>query len=137
KENSAGVRARLLADHMDHAWFPRSGHRTLVSAYQASSSLGSDRSYRRLEAEASYAASWGAHTLNFNVAAGTDLGSRLPAYEGFSLGGPLRLSGFRIGEISGARMAFARLMYYNRTLPLPDLLGSGVYLGASLEAGRV
>jgi NTE family protein len=28
-------------------------------------------------------------------------------------------------------------MYYNRTLPLPDLFGSGIYLGASLEAGRM
>ena len=28
-------------------------------------------------------------------------------------------------------------MYYNRTIPLPDLLGTGVYTGASLEAGQV
>jgi NTE family protein len=137
EETTAGVRARLLADHMDDAWFPRAGHRAVVSAYQATSRLGSDRSYRRLEGELSVAASWGPHTLNVNVAAGTDLGTNLPAYEAFSLGGPLRLSGFRIGEIAGSSMAFARLMYYNRTLPLPDLLGSGVYAGVSLEAGRV
>ncbi len=61
----------------------------------------------------------------------------MPAYETFTLGGPLQLSGYRIGEFSGNRMAFGRLMYYNRTLPLPDLLGSGVYLGVSLEAGRL
>jgi NTE family protein len=28
-------------------------------------------------------------------------------------------------------------MYYNRTLPLPDILGSGVYVGASAELGRI
>jgi NTE family protein len=28
-------------------------------------------------------------------------------------------------------------MYYNRILPLPDILGSGVYAGASAELGRV
>ena len=28
-------------------------------------------------------------------------------------------------------------MYYNRTIPLPDLLGSGIYTGATLEAGQV
>jgi NTE family protein len=28
-------------------------------------------------------------------------------------------------------------MYYNRAVKLPDLLGSGVYLGGSLEAGRI
>jgi NTE family protein len=34
-------------------------------------------------------------------------------------------------------MAFARVMYYNRVLPLPSLLGSGVYAGVSLEAGTI
>jgi NTE family protein len=58
-------------------------------------------------------------------------------YESFSLGGPLQLSAYRIGEFSGRRMTFARLMYYNRALPLPDLIESGVYLRASLEAGRI
>jgi NTE family protein len=34
-------------------------------------------------------------------------------------------------------MAFGRLMYYNRAVPLPDILGSGVYIGGSLEAGQM
>ncbi len=34
-------------------------------------------------------------------------------------------------------MGFGRLMYYNRTYALPELLGSGMYVGASLEAGRM
>jgi len=49
----------------------------------------------------------------------------------------LFLSGYRIQEFSGQRFGFGRLMYYNRTVPLPDILGSGVYVGASLEAGQV
>jgi NTE family protein len=61
----------------------------------------------------------------------------MPAYENFTLGGPLRLSGYRIDEISGRRFAFGRLMYYNRAIPLPDILGSGVFAGASLEAGQM
>jgi len=28
-------------------------------------------------------------------------------------------------------------MYYNRMLPLPDLLGSGVYAGSAAEVGRI
>jgi NTE family protein len=61
----------------------------------------------------------------------------MPAYETFTLGGPLRLSGYRIDEFSGRQMAFGRLMYYGRAIHLPDLLGSGVYVGASLEAGQM
>jgi len=65
------------------------------------------------------------------------MGTNMPAYDTFTLGGPLRLSGYRIDEFSDSRMAFGRVIYYNRTIPLPDLFGSGVYVGASFEAGRI
>jgi NTE family protein len=81
--------------------------------------------------------SWGPHTLSYSVMGGTDLGSDMPAYESFTLGGPLRLSGFRVNQFAGRKMAFGRLMYYNRFLPLPDLLGNGVFAGASAEVGRM
>lgn len=136
-EKSAGMRLKVLGDRMDHAWFPRNGHRTAVSALVADEGMGSTQNYKRLEGSYSAAHSWGAHTFNLNLAGGTDLHSDMPAYETFTLGGPLRLSGYRIDEFSGRRMAFGRLMYYNRAIPLPSLFGSGVYVGASLEAGRM
>jgi len=61
----------------------------------------------------------------------------MPAYETFTLGGPLQLSGYRIQEFSGQRYGFSRLMYYNRTIPLPEIVGSGIYVGGSIEAGQV
>ncbi|MDH4094418.1 MAG: patatin-like phospholipase family protein [Betaproteobacteria bacterium] len=136
-EVTAGMRARIVADQLDHAWFPSSGFRFRGSAYVADDSFGSDRNYKRVEAEALYATHWGAHTFSFYLSGGSDLDTTMPAYETFTLGGPLQLSGYRIQEFSGQRYGFGRLMYYNRTVPLPDLLGSGVYLGASLEAGQV
>jgi len=136
-ENTAGPRALLVIDQLDHAWFPRDGYRAIGSAYWANKDFGSDLNYERLEGQAGGAKSWGAHTLNFAVQGGTDMHSDLPAYETFTLGGPLRLSGYRINEFSGRRYGFGRLMYYNRILPLPDLLGSGVYVGGSIEAGEM
>jgi NTE family protein len=137
KEDSAGARFKLYGDHLDHAWFSRSGHRTVLSALIADEGMGSDRNYQRIEGEYTGVTSWGNHTFNASLAAGTDLKSDMPAYETFTLGGPLRLSAYRIGEFSGRRMTFGRMMYYNRAIPLPDLLGSGVYVGGSLEAGQV
>jgi NTE family protein len=137
RETSAGINFRAYLDSMDNALFPRDGYRTRITLYAADRSLGSDRNYQRLEGYVDVAKSWQAHTLNLNVVAGTDLKSGMPAYESFSLGGPLRLSAYRIGELAGRRMAFGRMMYYNRALKLPDLLGSGVFIGGSLEAGRV
>ena len=83
------------------------------------------------------AQSWGPHTLGYAVSGGTDLGSDMPAYESFTLGGPLRLSGYRINQFAGREY---------RVRP-PDVLqphaaaagppGSGVYVGGSAEVGRI
>lgn len=137
KETTAGPRALLYLDRLDNAWFPREGFRATGSAYMADDAFGSDIDYKRLEGQLIAAKSFGAHTLNLGVSGGTDLGTDMPAYDTFTLGGPLRLSGYRINEFSGRRMALGRLIYYNRTIPLPEILGSGVYAGASLEAGQV
>jgi len=136
-ENSSGIGLRLIGDHLDHAWFPREGHRAIVTAYLADKSFGSSNDYKRVEGAFTYATSWGAHTFNGTVRAGSALNTNMPAYDSFALGGPLQLSGYRIGEFSGREMAFGRLLYYNRAIKMPDLLGSGVYLGGSLEAGRI
>ena len=137
RETTAGMRVRLFADQLDSAFYPRSGHRIAASAYAADEGLGSDRNYQRLEGQLAGVKSWEEHTFSFTASGGTDLNSDMPAYEAFKLGGPLRLSGYRIGEFSGRDMAFGRLMYYKRAVHLPDLLGSGVYVGASLEAGQM
>jgi len=137
RELSAGARAQLTIDQLDHAWFPLDGHSARVVAYGATKSFGSDLNYQRLEASGSWVRSRGPHTLNLLAAAGTDFGSGMPAYESFVLGGPLRLSGFRLDQFAGRRFAFGRAMYYNRVFPLPSLLGTGVYAGASAEIGSI
>jgi NTE family protein len=137
EETTAGANARLAVDQLDHAWFPRSGYRVLASAYAARESMGSDRDYERLQGQAGGAVTWRTHTFNFALSGGTDLHSDAPAYEFFTLGGPLRLSGYRINEFAGSRMGFGRLMYYNRALELPALVVPGAYAGASIEAGQM
>jgi NTE family protein len=136
-ETSAGLNIRVRGDQMDHAWFARNGHRVVASAYIADKSLGSDNKYQRVEGLVDAAQSWGAHTFIGRIAAGSDLHSNMPAYENFTLGGPMTLSGYHIGEFSGKQMAFGRLAYYNRALPLPDILGSGMYVGGTLEMGQL
>lgn len=137
QETSAGFRARLFADQLDNAYFAHKGYRFDSSLYVADTGMGSEKNYRRLAASFETAKTFGANTVNLALSGGTDLGSGMPAYDTFTLGGPLRLSGYRIDEFAGQKMSLGRLTLYNRTLPLPDLFGSGIYAGASLEAGRV
>src|SRR3954471_494378 len=136
-ETTAGLRALLFVDQLDNAWFARSGYRVTAAAYAAEEGLGSDHSYQRVDGELTAVKSWGAHSLNFKISGGTDFHSDMPAYENFTLGGPLRLSGYRIDQFSGQRFGFSRLMYYNRAIQLPDLLGSGLFVGGSIEAGQM
>jgi NTE family protein len=137
RELSAGGRLLLTIDQLDHAWFPQKGYRMNVSLYGATQSLGSEHNYQRIEGLGNVAKSWGGHTVNLGVSGGTDFGSNMPEYEMFWLGGPLRLSAFRLNQFTGREYAFGRLMYYNRLLPLPDILGSGLYTGASAEIGKI
>jgi NTE family protein len=136
-EATSGIRARLFVDQTNHAWFPTEGLGATGSAYAALTALGSAQSYQRVEGAFRAVRSWGSHTIMGLVSGGTDLGSDMPAYESFTLGGPLRLSGYRINQFAGRKFAYGRLMYYNRVFPLPDLLGSGIYAGAAAEVGRL
>ncbi len=137
REPTAGLRAALFVDQTDTAWFPTAGYGFNGTAYAAMTSFGSAQSYQRLEGNARGIHSWGPNVLNVAVSGGTALGSDMPAYESFTLGGPLRLSGYRVNEFSGREYAFGRLMYYHRIFALPDILGSGLYIGGSAEVGHI
>ena len=137
KVNSSGVRFKLFGDRLDTAYFARSGESLRINAFEALTALGADAGYRRLDAIWSGARSFGPHTINATLAGGTDFGSGLPPYDAFLLGGPFKLSGYRINQFAGDTAAFAILRYYNQILRLPSLLGSGVYVGLSAEAGRM
>jgi NTE family protein len=137
RQTTAGLRAAIFVDQTDAAWFPSEGYGFTGTAYSAMTSFGSALNYQRLEGNARGIYSWGPNILNVAVSGGTALGSDMPAYESFTLGGPLRLSGYRVNEFSGRDYAFGRLMYYHRIFGLPDILGSGVYIGGSAEVGRI
>jgi NTE family protein len=137
RETTAGLRVGVFIDQTDAAWFARSGWGMTGTGYFAMDSLGSEVSYNRVEASARAVHSWGSHTLNLSGSGGSSLGSDAPAYESFSLGGPLHLLAYRLNEFAGRQFVFGRLMYYNRTVPLPDILGTGIYVGGSVEVGRI
>mgnify|MGYP006173984583 CR=1 FL=1 len=61
---------------------------------------------------------------------GTSLGSTLPAYDPFALGGFLMMTGYRPGELAGSHFALARLIVFR------DLLPDRLFAGFALEAGN-
>ena len=135
--NASGMKLRLFGDHQDAPYFAHSGQTVRLVAYESLPELGAADRYSRVDASWTGAYTFGRHTFAAALAGGSDLGTGMPAYDAFSLGGPFRLSGYRINQFQGSRMALATLRYYNQVLSLPSLIGSGVYVGVSAEAGRV
>jgi NTE family protein len=137
-ESARGLRARVLVDTLDRPYFARDGYLLRLDAYAWQRNEASGRgAYRRLDGRFDYAVSAGRHTWNLSLQGGSRLGTDLPVFDAFALGGPFQLSGYPAGRFLGEGFAFGRLQYYQRTYALPNPLGTGVYAGVSLEAGRV
>jgi NTE family protein len=68
------------------------------------------------------------------LGAGTSFNST-PPLNRFSLGGPLRLSAYRVDELRGAHYVFGAAGYLIRAARLPDLIGGNFYVGAWAEVG--
>lgn len=131
-----GPRARIMVDSRDNVPFPRSGVAFLTDMEWQTPDLGSDLSTKKLTIAGMGAFSWGKNTLQLNLAAGSAVNTGLPYYDYFQLGGFRRLSGFQHNELAGPYMAFSSLTYFRELSRLSPILGGGIYLGASVEAGN-
>ena len=132
----AGWRLSWVADRLDHANFPQSGHR-FTSEWQQGlrrSDSGKTR-YQRWEASANQVFSHGPHTWNMYLRLGYSSAAPLGAVDPFTLGGFQQLSGYHTGQISGNHLAFARLGYYQR-LPLQPGIARALFAGGTLELGN-
>ncbi|MFO1317437.1 MAG: patatin-like phospholipase family protein [Burkholderiales bacterium] len=147
KSNETGARVLFRWDTLDNPYFPRNGVRVNAEGFFGNRSvtlptcpLGvcgfPSEPSSRAGVYANAAFPLGQRDF-VNVA--TQLGAitRSREYDPFSdfnLGGFLQLSGLRTGQLSGDYLGFARAVYYHQIGNLP-LLGRGVYVGGSFEAG--
>jgi NTE family protein len=132
-----GYSASFTIDQLDNLSFPRSGVFAGLGGRFFSRNFGSEVSYDKASISACTAVSRGDHALAAVVRGGTSLGSVPPIYEQFELGGFLSLSGYERGQFLGPYFAFGEFIYHYRFLRLPRPFGTGIYAGASLEAGNV
>ncbi len=132
-----GWRFAGVLDQLDNPNLPRRGYLAAADLLLARRSMGSDLDYDRFEAALIGATSFGRHTILGEVRAGSALGSELPFWEAFQLGGFFNLSGYAPGELAGTSMAFAGVAWYRQLAALRPQLGSGVYAGLVGELGNV
>lgn len=124
-------------DKLDSPFFPRSGYAANFLLERHSGNYGSDLDYLFSELAAETAVSRGRHSLLFQFSASGSPDRDLPPVARTLLGGPLRLSGYRYGEVWADQTVYARSAYYRRMTKLPEALGRGVYIGADYEWAKL
>ena len=135
--NLSGVRGRFLLDTLDSPNVPTRGHRIDLSLKQPLTALGADGEYTRVNARLQSAFSLRKHTFFGSLQLGSSLDRDMPYFDQFPLGGFLKLSGYPNEIFRGNDMAYANLLYYKQISTLPAPLGRGLYIGGSLETGKV
>ncbi len=130
-------RTRFYYDQLDNALFPTRGTLAKLTYYESNRSLGADDDYRRGEGRVRSVVSRGRNVYEFSVKGGSDFGSAMPAYDWFVLGGLNNFSGYPIGALRGREYALGTVNFRRRVWDLSGTLGTGVYLGAGVEAGNV
>ncbi|SCK30845.1 patatin-like phospholipase family protein [Vogesella sp. LIG4] len=132
-----GVRLLLALDQLDNPRWPRSGYAARLEA----------RAPQGREGGAQVPPPSGSLSLDAVTTDQRDISWRFSLRGGYSaprdntnvfeLGGFRYLSGYQPGELLGRQMLFARSMMSWRVASLPSAIGTGLYVGASAEVGRM
>ena len=129
------LRFQAVVDQVDSATFPTEGNLTQLTFQHSSPSLGADDSFDQLRFQILQAWTWGRNTFLGSVEIGSSLGSEIPFYQEFQLGGFLNLSGLARGRLRGDYKGLFLLGDYWK---LGELKPFGrLYAGAFAEAGNV
>ncbi len=129
----------LLArfDRLDNVRVPRSGWAAQVEAGVYGELLGAEYSDNELSASGLGVRSFGEWTLHGGFeASGPFGGTRLSFFDVNWMGGFFRLSGLKTNQRYGQYAGLARVGARDRLSKLPSLLGSGVFVGTTLETGN-
>ncbi|NLY58372.1 MAG: BamA/TamA family outer membrane protein [Gammaproteobacteria bacterium] len=135
--NEAFYSLQIDRDTMDNVNFPRSGDAARILWRQSEPNLGADERYQQLEIRASRAFAQGPHSLQLGAFIGRTDDDVDVAQSSFILGGLGEFSGFRENGLAGQNYNLVRGIYYRRLNPSSMPLTIPMYLGGSLEYGRV
>jgi NTE family protein len=130
-----GWKVKATLDQLDNVFFPRRGSFVELNGFFSRDHVGADFDYDKVSLRTWNAWSVGHNTLVGGLEYGTDLGSDIPFFDEYELGGFLNLSGLTRGELQGDVKGLATLGYYWQLAEL-GALGRGFYVGAFAQGGN-
>lgn len=129
-------RVRLALDRLDSPNIPTKGYYTLVDLFLSQGWLGAEDQYERLSLNAAKFWPQGRRIWSVSLLAGSSLGSDIPAYDQFTLGGLYSLAGLQRDQLRGRYAGRLRGGMLYRLGELPPIVGRGVYVGGAIETGQ-
>ncbi|MFV1983045.1 MAG: patatin-like phospholipase family protein [Thiohalomonadales bacterium] len=137
--NQTGLKLNGAYDQLDSYNFPNSGLLTALNIISAKHQWGADDEYTRAQIILTAVKSFSKNTFNVHLEWGEEISgvNDVPQYDTFKLGGPGKLSGLFLDQLTGTRYQLATLSYYRKISGLPSQIGRGIYVGLTLEAGRI
>ena len=115
---------------------PHAGYLARVEYVANREGLGGTTSFDHLEAGAIGAQTIGRWTGLARVAGGSGLGTNIPFYDQFFLGGLFRLSGRPTGQLTGNTYGLGSFLLYYRLNETGGLVLKNLSAGVSIETGR-
>lgn len=136
-ENYSGWTASLIVDRQDRTLFAREGYYFETRGMFAREAMGSEHDFDKVNVALRKQQSFGDQTITVGLQGGTSLGSELPGYAQFTLGGPFGFAGLAENQFRGSYLGIASLGHRYRLLELPSQLGRGIYTVARFDVGNV
>jgi len=133
--DEGGLTTRMRIDQLDNVNVPHSGYFANIEFIAPREGLGSSESFDRFAARAVGVQTIGRWTGLARGEGGSGLGTQIPFYDDFRLGGLFRLSGRPFGQIYGNTYALGSLLLYYRLSEGGAVLKS-LSAGVSAEAGN-
>src|SRR4029079_2452157 len=121
-----GVLLGAALNTLDRPAIPHHGLNLEAHGLFSRESFGADASYDKVQLQSVGFLGSGRHTVFAGAAFGTNLGSTIPIYDEFLLGGLFSLGGLSEGELRGQLYASAQVGYHYRIGSLPPVLGTGI-----------
>ena len=135
-DSVVAITTHLRVDQLDDPVFPYKGYQLEIEGLFALEDLGSSETFSSLEAKFIMPFTLGSHTIIPEFVGGSSLGTDLPFYAWFDVGGFDSFAGYAPYQLRGNYYGIGRLGYRYELGKLPPTLGNGLFAIARIDAGN-
>ncbi|MDF7798336.1 patatin-like phospholipase family protein [Pontiellaceae bacterium B1224] len=132
-----GITTQVRLNQLNDPYFPTKGYEVAFNGFFTREELGSDQTFSRIDFGATAPLTFGRHTFTPTFSAGSSLGTDLPFYATFHLGGMDNFAGYAPYQLFGNYYGLVSLGYRYRMMRLPPTYGDGVFAILRMDVGNV